>query len=677
MKKKMPYVLAGILLMISLMCMACGSTQEATALPDDANESIQDEEDEDLQNDPNDGLGGDLNEDTVNDFSGFEGIWLGEANNDYDYMEFDSEGNWTLYLSGEVMDEGYLRYEPEWEAIYAYSNRDDSGSRIAMEEGQLYSAAYGYFNPGEGMEYLWYKDGGEFTEDDEPVAYVENGSGGSGNQNAHPDSYWSWDSDLCQRNVSEFEGVWYYDGDLSAEMYVVIDGNGDWSYYQRTPGAEAAEMDHAYSLIPRMKQVPIMRILPYMMAYPTRYSTLTAICSYGEMKALITGWSDGKEEQSMKKRQIKRFFLTVPVVLGLSLVACGASGNVAGDDWRTSGVVAGSGTITHDGQSDVLVSFIDEYGDNLSTITIGEEDQDTAEKTDPAMNLEDYVGLWEYQGENRWLRIHDDSTWEFVNDQDDVIESGTLWVEENGITLHFDGSGDTLQLDLTISGDLMDLTNGGSLFPVEAIQSSVPYFTRNGLEMNAEVELGTFLLANGASSYSGEGNGYRRSDCYWEVTKKADDIHNGIRDLHFDAICYIPESAISTAANGTVVVSSELYDAYTGMWLTAGSTFNNSSRGDNYYLHTVSWRGNSYLIEFTYSTDWNFQVGDWGAVLTKSYSVYMPADYDGLVFAAQAEPDTYQESARKMQLDSISPEACVLDLDTLEPYSSLYFSLCD
>ena len=204
MKKKMPYVLAGILLMISLMCMACGSTQEATALPDDANESIQDEEDEDLQNDPNDGLGGDLNEDTVNDFSGFEGIWLGEANNDYDYMEFDSEGNWTLYLSGEVMDEGYLRYEPEWEAIYAYSNRDDSGSRIAMEEGQLYSAAYGYFNPGEGMEYLWYKDGGEFTEDDEPVAYVENGSGGSGNQNAHPDSYWSWDSDLCQRNVSEF-----------------------------------------------------------------------------------------------------------------------------------------------------------------------------------------------------------------------------------------------------------------------------------------------------------------------------------------------------------------------------------------------------------------------------------------------------------------------------------------
>ena len=85
------------------------------------------------------------------------------------------------------------------------------------------------------------------------------------------------------------------------------------------------------------------------------------------------------------------------------------------------------------------------------------------------------------QGENLWLRIHEDATWEFVNDQDDVIEYGTLWVDENGVTLHFDGSGDTLQLDCTVSGDLIDSVNGGTLLPVEGIQSSEPYFTRNGL----------------------------------------------------------------------------------------------------------------------------------------------------------------------------------------------------
>ena len=207
MKRKKPYLLAGLVLLLFLLCTACGDTEGQIA----------------PQDDPNEGLGGDLTEDTVNDFSGFEGIWLGEADNDYDSMEFDAEGNWTLYLSGEVVDDGYLRYEPEWEAIYAYSSSDDSGSLITMEEGQLYSAAYGYFNYGDGMEYLWYEDGGS--------------------PDGNPDSYWSWDSDLCQRNVSEFKGIWYYDGDLSSETYIVIDGNGNWSYYQRVPGVEPAEMD--------------------------------------------------------------------------------------------------------------------------------------------------------------------------------------------------------------------------------------------------------------------------------------------------------------------------------------------------------------------------------------------------------------------------------------------------
>ena len=253
---------------------ACGGAEEAVETEVQATEAVESdargEESGFSQaettlspvDDPNEGLGGDLlTEDTVNDFSGFAGIWLGEANNEYDYMEIDAEGNWWLYLAGEIVDDGYLRYEPEWEAIYAYSNRDDSGSRIMMEDGQLYSAAHGYFNPGEGMEYLWYQDGGRLTEDDEPAQ-----GGGhlteddepaqdevpawngrlEGNTDRHSDGYWSWDSDLCQRNVSEFKGIWYYEGDLAAETYIVIDGQGNWSYYQRTPGAEAAEMDHGF-----------------------------------------------------------------------------------------------------------------------------------------------------------------------------------------------------------------------------------------------------------------------------------------------------------------------------------------------------------------------------------------------------------------------------------------------
>ena len=442
--------------------------------------------------------------------------------------------------------------------------------------------------------------------------------------------------------------------------------------------------------------------------------------------------------------RLKRgFALVLVAALCLSLAACGGTDNdITGDDWRVSGVVAGSGTITHDGESvDVLVtvsesgaafyrdlpeqvlfdsvafpetiedisssafqiSFDDQNGDGESDVLveIGHEDMsnttmlwlwDPQERyvyqpeyssfhvpgvAGPEELISSYVGLWEYQGKNFWLRICDDATWEFVNDQDEVIEYGTLWVDENGLTLHFDGSGDTLQLDRTVSGDLIDSVNNGTLLPVEGIQSSEPYFTRNGLEINAAVEMGTFLLEDGVCSYSGLGDGYNTDDCYWEITKNGDYTHDGIRELHFDAICYIPEGSIPYFDQQYITnTDSELYDFYTGMWLTTATAYGNSQRGDNYYLHTVSWQGNSYLIEFAYSTNWQYNVGDWAQVLTKSYAVYLPEDYDGLVFAAEAQPDNYKDSAKRMQLDSISPEASLMDIDTVDPYRSLYFSLC-
>ena len=439
----------------------------------------------------------------------------------------------------------------------------------------------------------------------------------------------------------------------------------------------------------------------------------------------------------MKNRWKHIFIPVLTMALCLSLAACGNSDNVAGDDWRTTGMVVGSGTITHDGESvdvlvtvsessaafyrdlpeqvlfdsvsfpmnipdaeqafnaisfddmdddgesDVLVSFIHENGDATELIWIWDPVERYVFREDLSTvalsggDLSEYVGLWEYQGENLWLRIREDATWEFVNDQDEVIEYGTLWVDEYGITLHFDGSGDTLQLDRTVSGDLIDSVNGGTLLPVEGIQSQEPYFTRNGIEINAAVEMGTFLLEDGVCSYSGLGDGYNTDDCYWEITKTGDYTHDGIRELHFDAICYIPEDSIPYFDQQyTTVTSSELYDFYTGMWLTTSTAYGNSQRGDNYYLHTISWQGNSYLIEFAYSTDWQYNVGDWAQVLTKSYAVYLPEDYDGLVFAAEAQPDNYKDSAKRMQLDSISPEAALMDIDTVDPYRSLYFSLC-
>ena len=132
---------------------------------------------------------------------------------------------------------------------------------------------------------------------------------------------------------------------------------------------------------------------------------------------------------------------------------------------------------------------------------------------------------------------------------------------------------------------------------MQYIACSPDYFTRNGLEINAAVERGTFLLEDGVCSYSGLGDGYNTDDCYWEITKNGDYTHDGIRELHFDAICYIPEDSIPYFSEKYITnTDSELYDFYTGMWLTTSTAYGNSQRGDNYYLHTVSWRGNSYLM---------------------------------------------------------------------------------
>lgn len=230
----------------------------------------------------------------------------------------------------------------------------------------------------------------------------------------------------------------------------------------------------------------------------------------------------------MKNRWKNTAFFAQVMVLCLCLAACGNSDDVAGDDWRTTGMVVDSGTITHDGdsvdvlvtvsessaafyrdipeqvlfdnvafpmdipdaeqafhsisfddldgdgESDVWVSFLHENGDATDLIWIWDPEERYVYRKDlsavPADegDSSDYTGLWEYPDENLWLRIYEDATWEFVNDQEDVIEYGTLWADENGVTLHFDGSGDTLQLDRSVSGDLINSVNGGMLFPAES-----------------------------------------------------------------------------------------------------------------------------------------------------------------------------------------------------------------
>lgn len=172
----------------------------------------------------------------------------------------------------------------------------------------------------------------------------------------------------------------------------------------------------------------------------------------------------------MKLRK-KAFALLAALVCAVSLAACG--GEVVGDDWRVSGIVDADGTITHDGESvDVLVAispesaafyrdeaeqilfdsvsfpmaipdaesafyairFDDLDGDGESDVTVDFRHADNTEThlvwiwdahvryvfreelsyvtggEDPSDDaLELYVGLWEYVGQNFWLRVYENA----------------------------------------------------------------------------------------------------------------------------------------------------------------------------------------------------------------------------------------------------------------------------
>ena len=164
------------------------------------------------------------NEDTVNEVSMYEGLWLCEVTDQYDYLQFDVDGNWQLYQGGNVIDEGYLQYDPEDNTTYICSNLDGAigGGSVELEDDdRLYITTAGDFNYLDGRGGQWQGDiGGNW--DDENRGAI----------------------DLYHQDVSVFRGTWYLDNDLSAETYIIIDGNGNWSCYRRTSGdPEAAITD--------------------------------------------------------------------------------------------------------------------------------------------------------------------------------------------------------------------------------------------------------------------------------------------------------------------------------------------------------------------------------------------------------------------------------------------------
>ena len=430
----------------------------------------------------------------------------------------------------------------------------------------------------------------------------------------------------------------------------------------------------------------------------------------------------------------KNLALLLAAALCLSLAACGGDNDaVVGDDWRVTGVVCAGGTITRgDGDVDVLVTVDDNgasfYWDDpdhtlfdsvdfpftipnarecfneisFADLTAnGESDVEISFATDSGMtyltwlwdpdgyyvfrgdlstytidgaDLSEYTGLWQWEGESLWLRIYDDETCAMFDDQENMVQAGSLWLSETGIVLYFYDTGDVVPLDVTVSGDLVNIENDLMFVPADKIESCVPYFTRNGFEINAAVDAGTYLLKNGACSYYNLGKNYTVGDCYWEVIKNYDVTHNGIREIQFDAVCYVPASSLGTFDQEFIISTrSGLYDFYTGKWFNTDNDHtekNHTERIDNHYVNTLEWNGQSYEVEYSYSTEAEFFVADWYMVYTVSYMVYLPEGYDGLLFVAEPEAKTYEDH---MKWSDPTAEYYLTEEDAVD----LFFRICD
>lgn len=171
----------------------------------------------------------------------YVGVWLSDEDNQYDdaYIEFGWYGYWTLYAAGELVDEGSIRFEPEGDYLYSDSYNDSAidGSRIELEGDRIYINTLGYFNNADGME-----DNRNSADEpeDEPADNLN-----SAVKTEEYDGSYDWNEKLEQRNVSHFEGTWYLDAELWSLNYIIIDGNGNWSYYQRpSEDDEGTEMDY-------------------------------------------------------------------------------------------------------------------------------------------------------------------------------------------------------------------------------------------------------------------------------------------------------------------------------------------------------------------------------------------------------------------------------------------------
>ena len=165
------------------------------------------------------------------------------------------------------------------------------------------------------------------------------------------------------------------------------------------------------------------------------------------------------------------------VLLCLSLTACGdSSDDVTGDDWRASGVVAAEGTITHEGEGSVKVLVT--VGPESAAFYRDEPEQELFDSVSFPVTVED---------------ANDDGTG-FDISFDDITGDGESDVV---VTFQHADMSTTQMVWFWDADERYAFEPDYSYFHENGVQTDLtdtPYFSDNGLQINAAVNTGTYLL---------------------------------------------------------------------------------------------------------------------------------------------------------------------------------------
>ncbi len=274
--------------------------------------------------------------------------------------------------------------------------------------------------------------------------------------------------------------------------------------------------------------------------------------------------------------------------------------------------------------------------------------------------LSDLEGVWDSPADEAYVLFYGDLTWDIVSYEGEITASGNYDFLGREIIMYIDGEA----LSLRWSGDTELTGEDGSLSYVCSFDSPVyeelralvasgsVCFEAKGYDINYEADSGGVYLPDMMAAYTEDGSFYETLPITMGVIiDSVTDSGDGFVEIVFT------ENVLLSAAdypsemltnNSSLSVTTVLCDYYTGYWLTEGSTTGNSSRGDNYYYYEYESQGRTVSVEYSYSTEWMPGLGG-DFILSKQYSVRMPADYDGLVFVhAGCHPD-YESYAAGLQ----------------------------